>query len=80
MRGACIRGEGQLWRDNMMELVRLEDPPADRRNAMVAGFNAAYETSRARYPDCGRNTGREARELAFEGAEISRTLAGQVAR
>ena len=80
LRGSCQRGEGQLWRDNMMELVRLEDPPDTRKNAMVAAFNASFEASRKAFPDCGRNAGREARRLAQEGARISSALSGQVAR
>lgn len=74
VRGACVSGEQQLWRDNMMELIRLEEPPTERKNAMVARFNAAYEEARRAYPDCGRETSERATALAREGAQISEGL------
>ena len=80
LRGACVSGEQQLWRDNMMELVRLENPPAARKNDMVADFNTAYEAARRQYPSCNRATGQAARALAADGERISSALAGNVSR
>ena len=80
LRGTCVSGEQQLWRDNMMELVRLENPPSARKNEMVAGFNDAYERARSQYPSCGRATSRAAVALAIEGEQLSDALAKNVAR
>lgn len=80
LRGNCVSGERQLWRDNMMELVRLENPPSVRKNEMVAGFNRAYETAKRQYPSCSRAASREAIALAGEGEQLSSALANNVSR
>ncbi len=80
LRGACVSGEQQLWRDNMMELVRLENPPSARKNAMVADFNDAYERARSQYRSCGRAASRAAVALAIEGEQLSDALAKNVSR
>jgi len=71
LRGSCVSSESQIWRENMMTLIRLEAPSNDRKNAMVAQFNKGYGTARRRYPECTRETAREAERLASQGAEIS---------
>lgn len=80
LRGNCVSGEQQLWRDNMMELVRLENPPSARKNEMVAGFNDAYEAARRQYPSCNRAGSRVAGDLAADGALLSDALAGNISR
>lgn len=80
LRGTCARGEHQLWRDNMMELIRLENPPSTRKNEMVANFNQSFEKARKRFPDCGRDAGDEAVVLAREGAGLSATLSSNISR
>jgi uncharacterized protein (TIGR02301 family) len=78
LRGSCVSGEHQLWRDNMMELVRLEEPSPARKNTMVSKFNQAYERSKKRYPKCGRQLRDRAHILATEGADLSNTLANSI--
>ena len=80
LRGECVSGERQLWRDNMMELVRLENPPASRKDDMVEDFNSAYARARTRYPVCNKTAGRAAVERAAEGELLSRAIARNVAR
>lgn len=80
LRGECVSGERQLWRDNMMELVRLENPPVTRKDEMVEGFNSAYARARTRYPACNKQAGRVAIELAEDGELLSRAIARNVAR
>ena len=80
LRGTCARGEQQLWRDNMMELIRLENPPSTRKNEMVAEFNASFEKARKRYPNCGPDGVREAIDLAREGAGLSEVLSSNISR
>lgn len=80
LRGECVSGERQLWRDNMMELVRLENPPVARKDEMVEGFNSAYARARTRYPACNKQAGRVAIELAEDGEILSRAIARNVAR
>lgn len=80
LRGECVSGERQLWRDNMMELVRLENPPTSRKDDMVEGFNSAYARARTRYPACNKLAGRAAVERAEDGELLSRAIARNVAR
>lgn len=80
LRGDCVSGERQLWRDNMMELVRLENPPVTRKDEMVEGFNSAYARARTRYPACNKQAARMAIELAEDGELLSRAIARNVAR
>lgn len=80
LRGSCVSSERQLWRDNMMELVRLEAPPAARKNAMVEEFNAAFEASKRHYPACNREATRAAIQRADEGGRLSKAIARSVAR
>lgn len=80
LRGECVSGERQLWRDNMMELVRLENPPTSRKDDMVEDFNSAYARARTRYPACNKTAGRAAVERAAEGEFLSRAIARNVAR
>lgn len=80
LRGDCVSGERQLWRDNMMELVRLENPPTSRKNDMVEDFNAGYASSRRQYPTCNRQADRAAIERAEEGERLSRAITQNVVR
>lgn len=78
LRGNCLEGERQMWRDYMQEMIRLEDPSTDRKNALVARFNKGYSDAQRAYPDCNRETAREAERVADEAEELSNAILSTV--
>jgi uncharacterized protein (TIGR02301 family) len=78
IRSLCRRGEETVWRDAMMDLIRLEDPSQETRERMVRSFNEAYHEARARYPSCSSAAEAEARRLAGEGERLVATMAAQL--
>ncbi|TNE36702.1 MAG: TIGR02301 family protein [Alphaproteobacteria bacterium] len=78
LRGSCLESERQKWRDYMQEMIRLEDPSTDRKNALVARFNKGYSDAQRRFPDCNRDTAREAERIADEAEELSNAILSAV--
>lgn len=78
LRGNCLEAERQMWRDYMQEMIRLEDPSTDRKNALVARFNKGYSEAQRQFPDCDRNTAREAERVADEAEELSSAILATV--
>lgn len=75
MRNLCAPGEDPVWRDAMMELIRLEEPSRADRLEMTRRFNQGYHAARERFPECNAAARREMEELAAEGARLSSRLA-----
>ncbi len=78
LRGQCFESERQAWRDEMMELIRLEDPSSDRKEQLIRRFNETYAKARRDYPQCTRAASLEAERLAREGAVLSETAANSI--
>lgn len=79
MRNLCVDGEDTVWRDAMMELIRLEEPSRDERREMTRRFNQGYHAARDKYPACDRAARREMQRLASTGARLSSRLARELA-
>lgn len=75
LRGLCTNDEQTIWRDAMMELIRLEEPSRAQRQEMTRRFNQGYHSARDRFPRCTRDAEREAERLAAEGAQTAAELA-----
>ncbi len=71
----CEHEDVQIWRDSMMELLRLEAPSRDQRNRMSQRFNDAYNEVEQRFPTCTGEARSYAQRLAREGAELAETMA-----
>lgn len=71
----CGSDNVQIWRDSMLELLRLESPGREQRNRMSQRFNDAYNEVERRFPAC---TG-EARSYADQLARDGASLAGRMA-
>ncbi|MEO1015120.1 MAG: TIGR02301 family protein [Pseudomonadota bacterium] len=67
--------EGDLWRERMKQLVRLEQPTAKLRRRLVASFNDGFRSAQERYSECDRAAERFAEGRAGLGAEIAAKLA-----
>ena len=71
----CEHDEVQIWRDSMLELLRLEDPSREQRNRMSQRFNDAYNEVEQRFPSCTADARRYAQRLAGEGADLASVMA-----
>lgn len=73
LRGSCIDGETQIWREEMMELIRLESPSPERKDELITRFNNAYAAARRDFAQCNRTTSKYAQKLADEGSHLTET-------
>ena len=52
LRELCGANEGQLWRDQMSQLIEKEEPTEARRARMIARFNQGFRGFQETYRDC----------------------------
>lgn len=78
VRTLCEPSGDTHWRDRMMELIRLERPSTDQRNAMIEQFNTGYAAANAKFSACTDAARAYAATLAREGQSISQRLAQSV--
>lgn len=74
LRELCGAGEGQLWRDQMGEILRSEGTTAVRRAKLVNKFNDGYRGYRRTYRTCTESATRATRRFSTEGAELAAGL------
>ena len=74
LRELCGAGEGQLWRDQMNEILRNEGTTAVRRAKLVNKFNDGYRGYRRTYRTCTESATRAASRFSTEGAELASSL------
>jgi len=75
LRPLCGTADGSRWRGEMSSLIEAEQPPAGRRDRLIASFNRSYGAYQQTYRNCT-----PAAELAIsrfidEGAKLSREIA-----
>jgi uncharacterized protein (TIGR02301 family) len=75
MRELCSAQEGQLWREQMQELIRLEGSSAARQAKLVRSFNSGYRGYSLTYRTCTASARLVIDRLTDEGAEIALALA-----
>lgn len=63
-----------LYRDRMMEMIRLEDPYDQQEQRMIDAFNNAYLDAREAYPVCSRTVENEMQRLAIQGEDVAYRL------
>lgn len=78
VRPLCHPEDGERWRERMMELIRIEKPSTQQKDAMVARFNDGYDAAGKRFPQCTPGAETFARERAAEGEAITRRLAERI--
>ena len=80
LRELCGAEEGQLWRDQMQEMITREEPTAERRAQMIARFNHGFRGFRETYREC-TVAAREANDRYIEeGARISLQIPSRFGR
>jgi uncharacterized protein (TIGR02301 family) len=75
LRELCGAQEGQLWRDQMKEIVRNEGSTAVRRAKLVNSFNDGYRGYRRTYRTCTSSATLAVTRFSVEGAQIASALA-----
>lgn len=75
LRELCGAEEGQLWRDQMTEILRNEGTTAVRRAKLVNKFNDGYRGYRRTYRTCTQSATLASRRFSTEGAQIASSLA-----
>lgn len=74
LRELCGADEGQLWRDQMRDILRVEGTTAIRRAKLVKGFNKGYRGFRRTYRECNESAQLAVNRFLEEGAEITDLL------
>lgn len=75
LRELCGADEGQLWRDQMKEILKNEGTTAVRRAKLVNKFNDGYRGYRRTYRSCTQSATLASRRFSTEGAQIASALA-----
>jgi len=77
LRELCGADEGQLWRNQMREILRSEGSTAIRRAKLVKSFNKGYRGYRRTYRDCNESARTAIARFMEEGAQLSGGLTKQ---
>ncbi len=75
LRELCGAQEGQVWRDEMKEILRNEGTTAVRRAKLVNAFNDGYRGYRRTYRTCTQSATLATTRFSSEGASIAASLA-----
>jgi uncharacterized protein (TIGR02301 family) len=75
LRELCGADEGQLWRDQMKEILKNEGTTAVRRAKLVKSFNDGYRGYRRTYRTCTQSATLATKRFSTEGAQIAAALA-----
>src|SRR5262245_54217305 len=75
LRELCGASEGQVWREQMKEILRNEGTTAVRRAKLVNAFNDGYRGYRRTYRTCTQSATLPTNRFSTEGATIAATLA-----
>ena len=77
LRELCGADEGQLWRNQMREILRSEGSTAIRRANLVKSFNKGYRGYRRTYRDCNDSARTAITRFMEEGAQLTGVLVKQ---
>jgi uncharacterized protein (TIGR02301 family) len=75
LRELCGAQEGQIWREQMKEILRNEGTTAVRRAKLVNSFNDGYRGYRRTYRSCTQSATLATTRFSSEGATIAASLA-----
>ena len=75
LRELCGAQEGQLWREQMRDILKHEGTTAVRRAKLVGSFNDGYRGYRRTYRSCTPSATLATTRFSTEGARIAAALA-----
>ena len=77
LRGLCGSNEGQLWRQQMQQLLDAEGTSAIRRVRLVKNFNKGYRSFRRTYRNCTQPATVVLDRFMTEGAALADRLVNE---
>lgn len=77
LRELCGADEGQLWRNQMREILRSEGSTAIRRAKLIKSFNKGYRGYRRTYRDCNESARTAIARFMDEGTQLTDVLVKQ---
>jgi len=78
LRELCSANDGQLWRDQMKQLMDAEGSSALRRARLTRSFNQGYRSYSRTYTTCTPSAQTAIERFIAEGAQISDALVKNV--
>jgi len=75
LRELCGAQEGQVWREQMKDILKNEGTTAVRRAKLVNAFNDGYRGYRRTYRNCTQSATLATTRFSSEGATIAASLA-----
>ncbi|MEL7429268.1 MAG: TIGR02301 family protein [Pseudomonadota bacterium] len=80
LRELCGADEGQLWREQMQNMIEQEEPTAERRAMMIARFNRGFRGFQETYRECTNAALEANNRYVFEGAKLAGEIPGRYGR
>lgn len=80
LRDLCGAKEGQLWREQMQELLDKEEPTEARRAQLIARFNRGYRGYREIYRECTPAAAEAANRYLRQGTRIAAEIPNRYGR
>ena len=80
LRELCGAKEGQLWREQMQQLIEKEEPTPERQAQMIARFNHGFRGYRETYRECTPAAVEAHDRFITEGAKISLEIPSRFGR
>ena len=78
VQGLCDPANSEFWRDRMQEMLRLEKPSLEQKNALTLQFNAGYDAASTKFSSCTDEARTLASAKATEGEAIAQSLADAI--
>ena len=78
LREICGNNERQLWRDQMVELLEIENPNSLLRARMTEAFNRGFNDFRRTYSTCTVSAKTVSTRFFQEGGRISKDLSSHL--
>lgn len=80
LRTLCASEEGGIWRAQMEELIRVEDPTPTRKARLTAQFNRGFRGLREVYRECTPAAAEAANRYLRQGMKLSSEIPARFGR
>ena len=80
LRDLCGANEGQLWREQMQNMLKQEEPTAERRAMLIARFNRGFRGFQETYRECTDAAIEANNRYIFEGTRLAGEIPGRYGR
>lgn len=80
LRDLCGANEGQMWREQMQDMLEKEEPTAERRALLIARFNRGFRGFQETYRECTDAAIEANNRYIFEGTRLAGEIPGRYGR